>query len=116
MAGDDVELEIDDLPNDVQHKLLKYIHSIFPPAHSDGLVEEMAVDEEYEPADRTGKIKKRHKPMKKHEQENRIAQLSAKVEAMKAGVSGTNSSSIGGGVGAEYESSDDEKSESSEEE
>ena len=54
MAGDDVELEIDDLPNEVQHKLLKYVRSIFP-RHREDAMEDFGVDDDYEPDTRGGK-------------------------------------------------------------
>lgn len=111
MAGDDVELEIDDLPNEVQHKLLKYVRTIFPRATREE-PEDLGIDDDYEP-EKGGKsgARKKHKPMKKAEQESRIAQLNAKVEAMKGGLAGGG----GGGMHAD-ESSGDEDSESSEEE
>ncbi|GAM84572.1 hypothetical protein ANO11243_025680 [Dothideomycetidae sp. 11243] len=110
MAGDDVELEIDDLPNEVQHKLLKYVRTIFP-RHRDEPIEELGLDDDYEPDARGGKgggPKKKHKPMKKAEQERRIAELKSSMEQMRDNQSA--------GAGAQAESSDDEDSESSEEE
>lgn len=113
MTDDDVELEIDDLPNDVQHKLLKYVRSIFPRQRDSDPAEDVAIDDDYEPASRAGKGgKRKHKPMKKAEQDSRIAQLSAKVEAMKDGVANGGSARAAG----QAESSGDEDSESSEEE
>ncbi|GAB7349195.1 hypothetical protein MBLNU459_g8125t1 [Dothideomycetes sp. NU459] len=111
MPGDDVELEIDDLPNEVQHKLLKYVRTIFPPRvpTDDG----NAVDDDYEPerpSNRGGAAKKKHKPMKKHEQESRIAQLKQQMAQM-SGAALPNASAI-----PAPQSSSDEDSESSEEE
>lgn len=111
MPGDDVELEIDDLPNEVQHKLLKYVRSIFPPRAptDDG----NAVDDDYEPerpSNRGGAAKKKHKPMKKHEQESRIAQLKQQMAQM-SGSTLPNSA-----ANPAPQSSSDEDSESSEEE
>ncbi|PNS16942.1 hypothetical protein CAC42_4906 [Sphaceloma murrayae] len=114
MAGDDVELEIDDLPNEVQLKLLKYVRTIFPkakPTYIDD--EDMGVDDDYEPerATKSGGGRKKHKPMKKREQEERIAQLNAKIEGMKKGSNGQSAPAE-----PQEESSGDEDSESSEEE
>jgi bromodomain-containing factor 1 len=118
MAGDDVELEIDDLPNEVQHKLLRYVRSIFPKAEPVEM-DANAIDDDYEPekpsARSGGAAKKKHKPMKKHEQEDRIKQLKEQMAAMAGG-----SDSGGGGAASappqRADSSDDEDSESSEEE
>lgn len=111
MPGDDVELEIDDLPNEVQHKLLKYVRTIFPPRAptDDG----NAVDDDYEPerpSNRGAAAKKKHKPMKKHEQESRIAQLKQQMAQMSGAVQPNAAANPG------PQSSSDEDSESSEEE
>ncbi|KAI4724973.1 Bromodomain-containing protein [Aureobasidium sp. EXF-10728] len=118
MAGDDVELEIDDLPNEVQHKLLRYVRSIFPKAEPVEM-DANAIDDDYEPekpsARSGGAAKKKHKPMKKHEQEDRIRQLKEQMAAMSGDVN-----SVGGGAAPSAphhaDSSDDDDSESSEEE
>lgn len=118
MAGDDVELEIDDLPNEVQHKLLRYVRSIFPKAEPVEM-DANAIDDDYEPekpsARSGGAAKKKHKPMKKHEQEDRIRQLKEQMAAMSGDVN-----SVAGGAAPSAahraDSSDDEDSESSEEE
>ena len=116
MAGDDVELEIDDLPNEVQHKLLRYVRSIFPrpePVEMDA----NAIDDDYEPekpsARSGGAAKKKHKPMKKHEQEDRIRQLKEQMAAMGENADG---SAAAASAPQRADSSDDEDSESSEEE
>jgi len=117
MAGDDVELEIDDLPNDVQHKLLKYVHSIFPRARASPVEETAAIDDDYEPERnaRAGGARKKHKPMKKHEQEDRIAHLKAAMEQMKGGIvkAGGNAAMP---TGNDESDDDEDDSESSEEE
>ncbi|CAD0037474.1 unnamed protein product [Aureobasidium pullulans] len=119
MAGDDVELEIDDLPNEVQHKLLRYVRSIFPKAEPVEM-DANAIDDDYEPekpsARSGGAAKKKHKPMKKHEQEDRIRQLKEQMAAM-----GDKADALDGGGAApsaarRTDSSDDDDSESSEEE
>ncbi|KAF4550240.1 Bromodomain-containing protein [Elsinoe fawcettii] len=114
MAGDSLELDLDDLSNDVQHKLLKYVRTIFPkakPTYAED--EDFGVDDDYEPerGSKSGGARKKHKPMKKKEQEDRIAQLNAKVQAMKQGITGDAAPAA-----AQYDSSGDEDSESSEEE
>ncbi|KAL1297926.1 hypothetical protein AAFC00_006439 [Neodothiora populina] len=114
MDAEDVELEIDDLPNDVQHKLLRYVRSLFPPKpeSDDG----NAIDDDYEPerpAARSGK--KKHKPMKKHEQESRIKELQEQMSRLQGGLSG-NQKAAAPAVQAKKDSSDEEDSESSEEE
>ena len=117
MDAEDVELEIDDLPNDVQHKLLRYVRSIFPPKviSDDG----NAVDDDYEPERPAARAtKKKHKPMKKHEQESRIKELQEQMSKLQGGLSGTLSSKSAAPAPAPShpQSSDDEDSESSEEE
>ena len=115
MAGDDVELEIDELPNEVQHKLLKYVRTIFPRQRASP-EEEIAVDDDYEPerTARAGGAKKKHKPMKKHEQESRIAMLRQTMEQMKGGLAAAELPT--GGLKSDAASSSDDDSESSEEE
>lgn len=114
MDAEDVELEIDDLPNDVQHKLLRYVRSIFPPkAISD---DGNAIDDDYEPerpAARAGK--KKHKPMKKEEQESRIKELQEQMSRLQGGLHG-NKKAAPAAAQPRQESSDEEDSESSEEE
>ncbi|KAI5197514.1 Bromodomain-containing protein [Aureobasidium subglaciale] len=118
MAGDDVELEIDDLPNEVQHKLLRYVRTIFPKAEPVEM-DANAIDDDYEPekpsARSAGAAKKKHKPMKKHEQEDRIRQLKEQMASMSGDV---DSVSNGAAPSAQRraDSSDDDDSESSEEE
>lgn len=120
MAGDDVELEIDDLPNPVQHMLLRYVRSIFPRQQaSPDELDAAAVDDDYEPerTARGGGARKKHKPMKKHEQEARIAQLTQSlnsIENVRGGSSGIRNDALPAAV--KDESSGDEDSESSEEE
>lgn len=123
MAGDDVELEIDELPDDVQHKLLKYVRTIFPRTRMSP-PEEENVDEDYEP-ERNGRggsggggggSKKKHKPMKKQEQESRIAQLKQTMEQMAGDIGGGLQAGDGPARMARDDSSGDDDSESSEEE
>lgn len=129
---EEMELEIDDLPNDVQYMLLQYVRSIFGNpngrnrvATPDELVDE---DDEFEP-ERTNKRgggggggngaakRKKHKPMGKEEQQmaidniqKQLAQFSGGGGAMPAANGYT-----GAGEGAGETSGDDESEESEEE-
>ncbi|KAI5235707.1 Bromodomain-containing protein [Aureobasidium subglaciale] len=118
MAGDDVELEIDDLPNEVQHKLLRYVRTIFPKAEPVEM-DANAIDDDYEPekpsARSGGAAKKKHKPMKKHEQEDRIRQLKEQMASMSGDVDSV-SNGVAPTAQRRADSSDDDDSESSEEE
>lgn len=117
MAGEDVELEIDELPNEVQHKLLKFVRSIFPPARASN-DEASAVDDDYEPergGARGGNARKKHKPMKKHEQESSIKHLKDTLSQLQQGVSSA-AYNAAPSRAAHHDSSDDDESESSEEE
>lgn len=116
MDAEDVELEIDDLPNDVQHKLLRYVRSIFPPKEpsDDG---NNLVDDDYEPERPTARAtKKKHKPMKKHEQESRIKELQEQMSKLQGGISGKVQATTAPAATSQPDSSDDDDSESSEEE
>ncbi|KAK4555598.1 transcription initiation at TATA-containing promoter protein [Recurvomyces mirabilis] len=122
---EDMELEIDDLPNNVQAMLLKYVRKLFgrpkgtepmsPP--DDG---EMDDDIDFDPGERArgaAAKRKKHKPMGKREQQDRINQLSSKLEAFKqTGTSGSESPTGTSSFQAKAESSGDDESEESEEE
>ncbi|KAK5709028.1 transcription initiation at TATA-containing promoter protein [Elasticomyces elasticus] len=126
---DEMELEIDDLPNHVQLMLLKFVRRLFgkpkgadpmsPP--DDGEME----DDDFEPSERAraggapAQKRKKHKPMSKREQNEKIEALSSKLEQFKqAGTSGsespTGASNFNNQAGPE--SSGDDESEESEEE
>lgn len=116
--GEDMELEIDELPNDVQHKLLQYVRKIFPKERATPDEEEMNVDDDYEPernARATGNVRKKHKPMKKHEQEASIKALREQLAQMSGGPAAAQATATAAPAAA-AESSDDDDSESSEEE
>ena len=128
---DEMELEIDDLPSEVQLMLLRYTRKLFGKPKSaaepmspldDGEME----DDDFEPSERVGggggaaQKRKKHKPMSKREQQERINALSSKLEQFKnPGTSGSESPAGGesyGAAKAEAESSGDDESEESEEE
>ncbi|CZT24406.1 uncharacterized protein RCC_10131 [Ramularia collo-cygni] len=121
---EEMELEIDDLPNDVQYMLLQYVRSIFGNPNKaargpspDELVDE---DDEFEPervnkrAGGNGAAKrKKHKPMGKEEQQMAIDNIQKQLAQFEGG-GGTMPASNGfGGAG---ETSGDDESEESEEE
>lgn len=121
---EEMELEIDDLPNDVQALLLKYVRRIFgkpkgvaaadsPP--DDGAFED---DGEFAPA-RGGNAAKRkkHKPMGKREQAEAISALKGKLAQFgQPGTSGSESPTNAGFNATKADSSGDDESEESEEE
>jgi len=124
---EEMELEIDDLPNDVQVLLLKYVRKLFgkpkgvepmsPP--DDGEID----DDEFTPSERAGggmaaAKRKKHKPMSKREQQEKINALNSKLEQFKnPGTSGSESPAGASGYNAaKAESSGDDESEESEEE
>lgn len=129
---EEMELEIDDLPNDVQYMLLQYVRSIFGnpngrarAASPDELVDE---DDEFEP-ERTNKRggggggggtakRKKHKPMGKEEQQMAIDNIQKQLAQFSSGGGGALPAANGyAGAGERAgESSGDEESEESEEE
>ncbi|GAB7360436.1 hypothetical protein MBLNU230_g8390t1 [Neophaeotheca triangularis] len=123
--GDDMELEIDDLPNDVQLLLLKHVRSIFgKPQTSRASPDDVAAadDDDFEPermprgggGGKSNAAKKKHKPMGKKEQIDKISSIKqqlAQYEDPGRGISPAN----GGGVRAADASSGDESEESEEE-
>lgn len=133
--GDEMELEIDDLPDDVQRLLLKHVRGIFgnpnrgnrAPSPDDLAA---ADDDDFEPSHRArgsggggggGDAKrKKHKPMGKKEQQDSINNLRSQLAAFKGGVppSGSESPTSGGfaGAGQEGGNSSGDDSEESEEE
>jgi len=119
MDAEDVELEIDDLPNDVQHRLLRYVRSLFPTkaVSDDG----NAIDDDYEPERAPARTtKKKHKPMKKQEQESRIKELQEQMSRLQGGLQAGNPSKTVPSAPAKSQpqdsDDDDDDSESSEEE
>jgi bromodomain-containing factor 1 len=124
---EEMELEIDDLPNHVQLMLLEYVRGIFGNPNRVRAVspDDIAAmdDDDFEPerggrkAGGDGKRKK-HKPMGKKEQQDTIKQIQSQLEAFKQpGAGGGQSPALGGpGQSAADDSSEDDASEESEEE
>jgi bromodomain-containing factor 1 len=123
---EDMELEIDDLPNNVQLMLLRFVRKSFgkpkgaepasPP--DDGEIDD---DVDFDPGERGARgaanKRKKHKPMGKREQQEKIEQLNSKLEQFKqVGTSGSESPTGGSSFQAKAESSGDDESEESEEE
>ncbi|KAK8165485.1 hypothetical protein BKA80DRAFT_309562 [Phyllosticta citrichinensis] len=77
---DELELDIDTIPNDVLHDLLKYIKNVAP----DSIVvnqQPVAQDDDYEPPAHKGQAQPRkNKPMGKHEQEAAIADIKQRLQ------------------------------------
>lgn len=132
--GDEMELEIDDLPDDVQRLLLKHVRSIFGnpnrasnarAASPDDLA--AADDDDFEPSHRSrggggGDAKrKKHKPMGKKEQQDSINNLRNQLAAFSgsAAVSGDSPPgakyAAGGQDGSDEDDSGDDSEESEEE-
>lgn len=131
---EEMELEIDDLPNGVQLMLLKYVRDIFgnpnrkKSAARDYSPEDVAAqdDDDFEPRSRGagagrggGGKRKKHAPMTKTQQEEQLRALQGKLqEFSNAATSGSESPTVGSynQQHAQAESSGDEESEESEEE
>jgi bromodomain-containing factor 1 len=123
---EEMELEIDDLPNDVQVMLLDYVRKIFgnpnrkkarEPSPDDAAALD---DDDFEPerGARAGKRKK-HRPMGKKEQQDAIKNLQSKLAQFKdAATSGSESptNSSFNATNVKDETSGDDESEESEEE
>ena len=131
---EEMELEIDDLPNGVQLLLLKYVREIFgnpnrkKSAARDYSPDDVAAqdDDDFEPKSRPagaggrGGKRKKHAPMSKAQQEEQLVALQSKLqEFSNAATSGSESPTTGSNYNqqnAQPESSGDEESEESEEE
>ncbi|QIW97875.1 hypothetical protein AMS68_003393 [Peltaster fructicola] len=124
--GDDMELEIDDLPNDVQALLLRHVRSIFgnPNRGARALSpDDLAAedDDDFNPPARdraaAGGKRKKHKPMGKKEQQDNIAALKSQLAEFANQGQGSVSPGAWAGQGqAADDTSGDEESEESEEE
>jgi bromodomain-containing factor 1 len=123
---EEMELEIDDLPNHVQLMLLDFVRGIFGNPNRVRAVspDDIAAmdDDDFEPERGARKgadgKRKKHKPMGKKEQQDTIKQIQSQLEAFKhPGAGGGQSPALGGPAhsGAD-ESSEDDASEESEEE
>ena len=134
--GDDMELEIDDLPTNVQAMLLDYVRKIFgnPKKERSALKREISPDDaaaldddDFEPEHRRGSTsagtkRKKHKPMGKREQLDQIskirgqlAQFGGAATSESASPTGSGSFAPAGGRGGDDTSGDDESEESEEE-
>jgi bromodomain-containing factor 1 len=134
--GDEMELEIDDLPDDVQRLLLKHVRGIFGNPNRGSSVRApspddiaAADDDDFEPSHRSrggggggGDAKrKKHKPMNKQDQQDSINNLRNQLAAFKGGAPPAGSASPTGvshaaaHQGGEDDSSGDDSEESEEE-
>lgn len=134
--GDEMELEIDDLPDDVQRLLLKHVRGIFGNPNRGSSVrapspDDLAAadDDDFEPSHRSrgggggGDAKrKKHKPMGKKEQQDSINNLRSQLAAFKGGrpqpsgsESPTGASHAAALQGGDDDSSGDDSEESEEE-
>lgn len=91
-AEDEMEFEIDEIPDEALHELLKLVRRATS-------TEEVVEDTEYRPSKtavpaNSGKSRK-NKPMSKHEQEARINELKGKLGEFQNGGSGSGSSPPG---------------------
>lgn len=128
--GDEMELEIDDLPDDVQRLLLRHVRGIFGNPNRGSSVraaspDDLAAadDDDFEPSHRSrggsggGDAKrKKHKPMGKKEQQDSINILRNQLAAFNGGrptgsESPATASHAAAGHGGDDESSSDEESE-----
>ncbi|KAF2173062.1 hypothetical protein M409DRAFT_62685 [Zasmidium cellare ATCC 36951] len=117
---EEMELEIDDLPNDVQAMLLTYVRSLFGKpsraVRADSPDDAAALDDDdFEPTERGGRRggggagnkRKKHKPMHKEEQQKAINDIKNKLAQFQNATSASPSQ--------QEESSGDESEESEEE-
>nr|POE46861.1 bromodomain-containing factor 1 [Quercus suber] len=118
---EEMELEIDDLPNDVQAMLLKYVREIFgnPKKAARALSpDDLAAedDDDFAPSRKRDEGKrKKHKPMGKREQTDTIKNLQSKL-AQFTGGGNSDSGSPTSYQNPQADTSGDEESEESEEE
>ncbi|USW48631.1 Putative bromodomain, NET domain, Bromodomain-like superfamily, NET domain superfamily protein [Septoria linicola] len=123
---EEMELEIDDLPNHVQAMLLTFVRGIFGNPHKkaravtpdDGAG---ADDDDFEPGERRGAKggkRKKHKPMGKAEQQSAIDNIQKQLAQFQGGGASGSASPTTSGFAAKgrgAETSDDESEESEEE-
>ncbi|EME87789.1 uncharacterized protein MYCFIDRAFT_85828 [Pseudocercospora fijiensis CIRAD86] len=123
---EEMELEIDDLPNDVQAMLLTYVRSIFgnpnkrarQPSPDDLAAED---DDDFAPSARGGRgggggKRKKHKPMGKQEQQAAISNIQKQLaQFQNPGMSGSGSP-MNAYPAQDADTSGDDESEESEEE
>ena len=87
MQDDELELDIDELSDEVLHKLLVFVRKHAP--HSDDTPARPAPA-----ASSAGPTRKKNKPMSKTEQEARIAQVQSGLSAFQKGGSAPNCKSL----------------------
>lgn len=117
MNDDELELDIDTIPNEVLHDLLKYIKTINPSTTAAPALP--AFDDDYEPPSRknTATQPRKNKPMGKHEQEQAIAEIKQRLQNFNnRGSSSDQSPEPAQAAQRDDESSDDESSASESEE
>lgn len=113
---DELELDIDTIPNEVLHDLLKYIKTINP--QTSAAPAPLAFDDDYEPPSRknTATQPRKNKPMGKHEQEQAIAEIKQRLQNFTNRGSSSDQSPEPVQSAQRDESSDDESSASESEE
>ncbi|QDS73835.1 hypothetical protein FKW77_006484 [Venturia effusa] len=114
VQDDELELDIDEIPDDVTYQLYQFVKAKLPRSHRvpDPEPDYEDDDDEFEvPVKASSSNRKKNKPMKATEQEERIRTLQAQLEKFKGG-SGSEQSP----PDQAEDSSDEDASESSEEE
>ncbi|KAK0610302.1 Bromodomain-containing factor 1 [Lasiodiplodia hormozganensis] len=114
---DELELDIDTIPNDVLHDLLKYIKTVNPAAAT-ATAAVATYDDDYEPPSRknTAAQPRKNKPMGKHEQEQAIAEIKQRLQNFNNRGSSSDQSPEPVQTTQRDDSSDDESSASESEE
>lgn len=114
---DELELDIDTIPNDVLHDLLKYIKTVNPAAAT-ATAAVPTYDDDYEPPSRknTAAQPRKNKPMGKHEQEQAIAEIKQRLQNFNNRGSSSDQSPEPVQTTHRDDSSDDESSASESEE
>ena len=109
VQDDELELDIDEIPDDVVYKLYEFVKSSLPKKERQPSPEYEDDDEDEYAQKPSAGNRKKNKPMKANEQEERIKQLQARLHGYNG--SGSDQSPHG-----RAEDSDEDASESSEEE
>lgn len=108
MQDDELELDIDEIPDDVVYKLYEFVRSSLPKKEREPSPD-YEEDDEDDFVQKQTTTRKKNKPMKAREQEERIQQLKDKLSGRPG--SGSEQSPA-----ATQQESDEDASESSEEE
>jgi bromodomain-containing factor 1 len=109
VQDDELELDIDEIPDEVVYKLWEFVRTSAPKKEREPSPDYEDDDDDYQQRSATGPRRK-NKPMKAQEQEERIKQLQEKLHGGANG-SGSSASPV-----AAHHDTEDEASESSEEE